>query len=219
MPLLWKGLQQLEEAVSHKRAAATTYVQMGVFNRAHKDILGLCAALRYMGRRVLRCLPKRIKAEGDSYVLLREQHRGVLAVLEDPDWPEYERKMVQLQELQEQVDRSGVQDGAVAMLLRGARALPHLQLQGHATAVRRKHVAWFPVMARGHGCLPLCPHHAGVSCQPSWLSSTVCGHGGRMRTVARHMTLTWLWLRWRSAMAIVTVTTVLVSAWLETVHT
>jgi hypothetical protein len=83
---------------------------------------------------------------------------------------------------------------------------------------RRKHVAWFPVMARGHGCLPLCPHHARVSCQPSWSSSTVCGHGGRMRTVARHMTLTWLWLRWRSAMPIVTVTTVRVSAWLETVH-
>jgi hypothetical protein len=141
MPLLWEGLQQLEEAVSRKQAAATTYEQMGVFNRAHKDILGLCAALWYMGRRVLRCLPKRIKAEGDSYVLLREQHPGVLAVLEDPDWPEYERKMLQLQELQERVDRSGVQDGAVAMLLRGARALPHLQLQCHATAVPVQHMA------------------------------------------------------------------------------
>jgi hypothetical protein len=140
MPLLWKGLQQLEEAVNRKRAAATTYAQMGVFNRSHKDIVGLCAALRYMGRRVLRCLPKRIMAEGNSYVLLCEQHPGVLAVLEDPDWPEYKRKMLQLQELQEQVDRSGLQDGAVVMLLRGARALPHLQLCGHAAAVPVQHV-------------------------------------------------------------------------------
>jgi hypothetical protein len=93
MPLLWEGLRELEEVVSIKRAAATTYEQMGVFNRAHKDVLGICAALRYMGRRFLRCLPKRIRAEGDSYVLLREGHPGVLAVLEDPDWAEYERKM------------------------------------------------------------------------------------------------------------------------------
>jgi hypothetical protein len=34
--LLWQGLQQLEADVSSKRAAATTYAEMGAFNRAHK---------------------------------------------------------------------------------------------------------------------------------------------------------------------------------------
>jgi hypothetical protein len=87
-----------------------------------------------------------------------------------------------------------------------------LSFAGAEHQPRRKHVARFPVMARGYGCLPLFPHHARVSCQPSWSSSTIYGHGGRMRTVARHTTLTWLWLRWRSAMPIVTVTTVRVSA-------
>jgi hypothetical protein len=75
--LLWRGLQQLEADVSSKRATATTYTEMGAFNRAHKDIVGLIAALKYL----------RISEEGsDGYVLLQEpQHPGVVAVLQDPD--------------------------------------------------------------------------------------------------------------------------------------
>lgn len=46
-----------------KRAAATTYAHMGVFNRAHKDILGMIAALRQVHRQA-------------SATLLASAHQG-----------------------------------------------------------------------------------------------------------------------------------------------
>jgi hypothetical protein len=57
-------------------------------------------------------------------------------VLQDPDWPQYAAKMLQLQKKQEEVDHAGVPD--VAALLRAARELPHLQLQGDAQDLRHE---------------------------------------------------------------------------------
>jgi hypothetical protein len=121
----WRGIAG---GIESKRTAAKTYTEMGRFNKLYKDVAAIPATKAFLAKRLLRCLPQRLQDEGEGYVLVREGHPGVRAVLQDPNWPQYEQGILALQQLQDEHDARGVVD--VGALLQAARALPRLTLLG-----------------------------------------------------------------------------------------
>jgi hypothetical protein len=167
--LLYPGLAELADNIESKRAAARTYTEMGRFNKLYKDIAAIPATKAFLAKRLLRCLPQRLQDEGKDYVLAREGHPGVKAVLDDPNWPQYEQKILALQQLQDEHDASGVVE--VGVLMQAARALPRLVLMGS-----KDETAGLPPQPLAQ------PATAATAAVPGAPPTQASGHPGQWRT-------------------------------------